>query len=280
MKKILLFAFLTVSIILSPATIMAEANLELEKVVSQATLDAIKAVLGSQSSNYTLTIKNISVGEAQNTAVLRVMFTKSAKVKKVGLLTIEVTLDGDKWVLSEDSVQAILKFVSNKKQTENFDGLAIEPETTSSLVKATTATTTAGTATEIAAVIDLVNKERTTRGLVALVRDSRLRTAAQGHAADMATKNYFSHTSLDGRSPFVRIAAAGYPSNSMRGENIAAGYSTPSAVMTGWMNSTGHRANILNTSYRAIGVGKASNTASTYKHYWVQTFGSIVGDGK
>ena len=85
----------------------------------------------------------------------------------------------------------------------------------------------------------------------------------------MALRNYFSHTSLDGRSPWDRIEAQGYTAGS--GENIAAGQSTPAAVMDAWMKSTGHRANILNCSSRAIGVG--IGRGGSYGTYWTQDFG-------
>lgn len=120
-------------------------------------------------------------------------------------------------------------------------------------------------------VSELVNKERAKAGCTQTVRtDERLRHAARDHSADMAKQNYFSHTSKDGRSFVDRIADAGYPRNSAGGENIAYGYGTAAEVMKGWMNSEGHRNNILNCSFKAIGVGLAyrGNTP-----YWTQDFG-------
>ena len=106
---------------------------------------------------------------------------------------------------------------------------------------------------------------------------SQLAAAAQGHSEDMAHNDYFSHTSLDGRSPWDRIQAEGYNFWSAA-ENIAAGYPTPAAVMAGWMNSDGHRASILNCGLEDIGVGYyylANDTGdSNYHHYWTQNFGA------
>ena len=119
-------------------------------------------------------------------------------------------------------------------------------------------------------VLDLVNRERKIAGLNPLDNDDRLTRAARGHSEDMAQQNYFSHTSLDGRSPGDRIKAEGY-SGFTYGENIAAGYSTPVAVMNAWMNSPGHRANILNPSFCDIGVGHA--TGGSFRDYWTQNFG-------
>lgn len=109
----------------------------------------------------------------------------------------------------------------------------------------------------------------------ALVMNSSLRTAARLHSQDMADQNYFSHTSLDGRSPWDRIRAAGYTYATSLGENIAAGTSTADAVMNLWMGSSGHCANIMSPSYRSIGVGYGENSTSTYRFYWTQNFGGI-----
>ncbi|MFB6726463.1 CAP domain-containing protein [Kribbella sp. NPDC056345] len=124
-------------------------------------------------------------------------------------------------------------------------------------------------------VVSRTNAERAKAGCPALNRHSALDNAAQGHAADMANRNYFSHNSLDGRTPWDRIRQAGYPTNTGRAENIAAGQTTPAAVVSSWMNSAGHRANMLNCSYRSIGVGYGYNSSSTYDHYWVQNFGTV-----
>ena len=147
--------------------------------------------------------------------------------------------------------------------TSQEQGLAPFPPTTTSPRPSTPAPTSAAptsapapsaTPTAIAAeVIRLTNVERAKAGCVALRFDARLTAAAQAHSEDMVNRNYFSHTSPDGRGPGDRAAAAGYPNWS--GENIAGGYPTPAAVVQGWMNSSGHRANILNCQSKAIGVG-------------------------
>ncbi len=105
----------------------------------------------------------------------------------------------------------------------------------------------------------------------ALTWNAQLATAAQGHATDMATHNYFDHNSQDGRTPWQRIAAAGY-SGSALAENIAAGQSTPQAVVAGWLQSPGHCANIMNARLKDLGVGYAQG--GSYGSYWVQDFGA------
>lgn len=115
----------------------------------------------------------------------------------------------------------------------------------------------------------LTNQERRAAGCGEVSTDERLRAAARGHSQDMADHDYFSHTGRDGSSFVDRARAAGHPSPA--GENIAYGYATPTAVMNGWMNSDGHRRNLLNCSHQSIGVGLAYD--SNGRPYWTQVFG-------
>ena len=121
-------------------------------------------------------------------------------------------------------------------------------------------------------VLRLINQERTSRSLPMLVSNILLHTAARGHSTDMAQHNFVSHTGSNGSSPEDRITAAAYDFSTWA-ENVAAGYATPAEVVTGWMNSSGHRANILNPNLVEIGIGYAYNSASTYGHYWTTDFG-------
>lgn len=125
-----------------------------------------------------------------------------------------------------------------------------------------------------AQVIALTNQERAAYGLPPLAANTALNTAAVRHSQDMATNNFFSHTGSDGSSPGQRITQAGY-SWYTYGENIAAGYSSPSSVVAAWMGSAGHRANILNNCFQDIGVGYVYDETDTYPggtwgytHYW------------
>jgi uncharacterized YkwD family protein len=122
----------------------------------------------------------------------------------------------------------------------------------------------------VAQVVDLTNQQRAANGCGALKVNPTLTQVAQAHSADMAANNYFSHDSQNGASPFDRMSAAGYRF-SAAAENIAAGQRTPGDVVTAWMNSEGHRANILNCTYTEIGVGYA--TGGSYGTYWTQDFG-------
>jgi uncharacterized protein YkwD len=122
----------------------------------------------------------------------------------------------------------------------------------------------------VAEVLRLVNVERAKAGCNALTTDSRLAAAAQAHSADMAANNYFSHTGRNGSDVSDRVEAAGYRWSAV-GENIAKGQPTPAAVMQAWMNSSGHRANILHCRYRNIGIGLANAGRSPV---WTQDFGT------
>lgn len=114
------------------------------------------------------------------------------------------------------------------------------------------------------ATLCLLNAERTSRGLVALRTNGRLRNAALAHSRDMVTNHYFAHDDLAGGGPEDRIAAAGYMPRYgpwVIGENIAWGtdyLSTPREIVRAWMNSTPHRHNILYTDFREIGIGVAT----------------------
>ena len=119
----------------------------------------------------------------------------------------------------------------------------------------------------------LVNQYRSSNGLQTVSLNGALSNAATWMANDMATKNYFSHTSLDGRSPAQRMAGAGYPaSSSYTGEDLAAGFAGAAQVMSGWIASPAHNAVLLNPNYDAIGIGLGYSATSTYKWYWAADF--------
>lgn len=126
---------------------------------------------------------------------------------------------------------------------------------------------------EFVEILVRINAARLHYGYPVLLPSGALTRAAKQHAQDMADNNYFSHTSLGSKKQsHQRIIDAGYLGNTY-GENIAAGQNTPQQVVTTWMNSPPHRANILNPNYTHIGIGTKSNTHSQYKTYWVATFG-------
>jgi len=142
-------------------------------------------------------------------------------------------------------------------------------------------------------VMELVNQERWSNGQLApLSRCALLDTSSETHSVNMGVRNFFAHCDPDTLTmPNDRMVAAGYTPGSW-GENIAAGYASPAAVVAGWMASSGHRANILSTSYRELGIGYSYDAGDTgnvrldqnsdctpdgtggpYYHYWTQNFG-------
>ena len=131
----------------------------------------------------------------------------------------------------------------------------------------TKATATTGLSAELQKVVTIVNQERAKAGCKALTVNAKLNLAAQRHSQDQADHKKMDHTGSDGSQPWDRVKAAGY-SYRMVGENVAWNYQTPAAVMEGWMNSEGHRKNILNCSYTQIGVGVARSNGP----YWTQVF--------
>jgi uncharacterized protein YkwD len=147
------------------------------------------------------------------------------------------------------------------------------PTRTSTPTPTKTTKPVGGSGTAESQVLALTNQERAKAGCGPLRTNKALTNAAEAHAADMVDQHYFAHDSLDGRSPFDRMKAAGFRGGAMA-ENIAAGYSSPAAVVEGWMNSPGHRANILNCTYTMIGIGYDSGQVqSGMNGSWVQDFG-------
>jgi uncharacterized protein YkwD len=154
-----------------------------------------------------------------------------------------------------------------------------QPLNNTTATNTTTGTTNTTTSTFVERVVSLTNAFRQQFGLQPLTLNAKLTTAAQIHSQNMAMQDFFSHTGVDGTQPWDRMTAAGYRW-SQAAENIAAGQQTPEAVVDAWINSPGHRANILNANLREIGVGYyelANDTGSVnYGRYWTQDFGTAL----
>jgi uncharacterized protein YkwD len=124
-------------------------------------------------------------------------------------------------------------------------------------------------------VLDLTNAERQQAGLGPLALSPQLNDAAQGYSRVLASGACFEHTCGPVPKFEDRAGQAGYKGWNALGENIAAGYPTPEAVVAGWMASAGHRANILSPKFTEMGIGMVSG--GPYGMYWTQEFGSRPG---
>ncbi|MFE3457477.1 CAP domain-containing protein [Nocardiopsis aegyptia] len=124
--------------------------------------------------------------------------------------------------------------------------------------------TVAAASSQVARVVEIVNSERSDAGCGSLRVDDRLTAAAQEHSEDMDARGYMAHENPDGEGPGDRAARHGY--DAWGAENVAKGQRNAEQVMDAWMNSEGHRANILNCDLVAIGVGESGNA-------WTQMFG-------
>ncbi|WP_328719184.1 CAP domain-containing protein [Streptomyces sp. NBC_00247] len=144
---------------------------------------------------------------------------------------------------------------------------AAAPAPTSAAPK-TEAPATSAVASARTAVLDLVNQERSKAGCSPVTLSSSLTSLAQSFSQDMAARDFFDHTDPDGDTPWDRAAAAGI--TNLGGENIARGQADAQAVMDSWMNSEGHRANILNCDYTTLGVGVHIADGGPW---WTQDFG-------
>lgn len=213
---------------------------EVERVrVSKVKLSASKKTI--TEGHYTTLKAAVSPSRAQNKAV-----TWKSSNKKVA------------WVDAQGHVIAI------------GTGKATITATTEDGKKKATCRVTVKKATSFAdQVVTLTNLERTKRGRVPLMRDSALTKAAKLRANELT--QFYSHTRPNGTSALTVFPSSFYA----RGENIAFGYPTPEAVVQGWMNSPGHRANILQPEFRRMAAG-ASNHYGRW--YWVQLFGTRSSD--
>ncbi|OEC01335.1 hypothetical protein GY31_13685 [Lysinibacillus sphaericus] len=170
-----------------------------------------------------------------------------------------------KWVVTKPNTTAPSKDTQTNQQTNKPTNQQNNTTTTPPTTSNPTTTTSDVNAFE-QEVVKLTNAERTKAGLKALQTDDKLMAAAREKSQDMQSKKYFSHTSPTFGSPFDRMKALGITYKSA-GENIAQGQRSPQEVVQAWMDSPGHRANILNANYTHIGVGYVKSG-----NYWTQQF--------
>lgn len=196
----------------------------------------------------------------------------------------KVTVNGKTVDLNSTDCKALLNNKANKPAgTKVETPAATKPEATKPVVtqpeaaKPTTPAQTPAPAestnTAVSSyeqkVVELVNVERQKAGLPALKLDAAISNVARIKSKDMADNNYFAHQSPTYGSAGDMLSKFGIKWSAW-GENIASGQKTPESVVTAWMNSSGHRANILSSNYSRIGVGYVTNSNGT--SYWTQMF--------
>jgi uncharacterized protein YkwD len=129
---------------------------------------------------------------------------------------------------------------------------------------------------EETAFLGMINDYRAQNGLGPLVLTQTLGAASAYHSLDMATYNYVSHTLHDGTTWSQNIINFGYTYPAYKGENVAGGFATAADVFAAWKASSGHNANMLSSTYNAIGIGRVYTASATYSWYWTTDFGSYV----
>lgn len=196
-----------------------------------------------------------------------IRLTKSGKYsvliqgKKKGTARLQAKI-GKKKVVYKITVKAAKKSVSKEPSQKT----EVTPMPTQTSAPTDTPQTLENYESEV---LRLVNEERAKQGLSALKTETKLSQAATIRAKELPT--LFSHTRPDGQSCFSVLEEIGISTYRSCGENIAAGYETPKEVVDGWMNSPGHRANILSEKYTYMGLGICKTTGGM-EYYWAQMF--------
>lgn len=175
---------------------------------------------------------------------------------------------------SQNADQNADQMADQTSQAPQTDQASASQASTSSQTSGSTSYDNGLTSVETAEMLASINSYRADNGLAALTIDARLVAASYVHSQDQATHCAMMHEGTDGSDPWDRMEAQGY-AWSVAAENVAAGQTSVSAVMTSWWNSAGHRANILKDDVVNVGFALASNNAcSEYKTYWTQDFGT------
>jgi uncharacterized protein YkwD len=179
--------------------------------------------------------------------------------------TVEVKTTRATGVTAESGTPIAFTPTPSSTETALDQGTAF---TSTPLPEATPSPTSDDAATQI---VELINHERISRALTALVADPRLMAAAQSHSQDMASQEFFDHTGSDGSTPGDRITREDYPWTFFA-ENLGCGYPTAEAMVQGWLDSPGHRANMLSPQAAHIGIGLAYNPDTDCGYYWTSDF--------
>lgn len=227
--------------------------------VSQATQDPV-AVVKASAGKLGFNTKKDSFSLASKSAKQAVVSVRHEK--NIYNVTLKLNSANSQWVIT--SVNKAKGGESNSSANNN--GTVNSGSTTTGTTSSSTSSANVATAEKNA--VELMNADRRANGLSDLKVSSAVTAVARSHAQDMVNRKFFSHSNPDGKTPSDRLKAAGI-SYSAVGENIAENTSVQAAE-TSFMNSSGHRANILNSNYTTVGIGVAYDSAGNV--YVVQDF--------
>lgn len=227
--------------------------------VSQVTQDPV-AVVKASAGKLGFNTKKDSFSLASKSANQAVVSVRHEKT--IYNVTLKLNSVNSQWVIT--SVNKAKGAASNSSANNN--GTVNSGSTTTGTTSSSTSSANVATAEKNA--VELMNADRRANGLSDLKVSSAVTAAARSHAQDMVNRKFFSHSNPDGKTPSDRLKAAGI-SYSAVGENIAENTSVQAAE-TSFMNSSGHRANILNSNYTTVGIGVAYDSAGNV--YVVQDF--------
>lgn len=264
MKKKVLALTLTAALALSSTTAFAAENANCTKV--NYTNYDFSSILKNYANNssvkqYKLTIngKTVDLNTVDWNTVLNTNTTSAVKAKPTAVKPVVTKPVAAKPVVTQP--------VATKPAVTQ--PVTTAPAATQPTAPTSNTTVSSSNLTYEQKVVELVNIERQKAGLSTLTLDSAIANVARTKSKDMATNNYFAHQSPTYGSAGDMLRQFGI-NWSAWGENIASGQRTPEAVVTAWMNSTGHRANILSSNFSKIGVGYVTNSSGT--PYWTQIF--------
>ena len=254
MKKLI---FVTSLIVMSMSTTALAGNITNEKCIINT--NSTYNNWCNQNKPTETTTKNCNIIKPVETTTKNCFESTTVIVTKPTFTTEETTQATKPTFTTE---------ATTEETTKITETTTVATETTTNKVTETTTETTTSTVDNSVAskLLNLVNKARNENGLSSLTLNSSLSNVAQKKAEDMKNNNYFSHTSPTYGSPFDMIKSFGI-NYKTAGENIAKGQKTAEEVFNAWMNSSGHRANILNKNFTQMGIGYTSGNT-----YWSQMF--------
>ncbi|WP_449602546.1 CAP domain-containing protein [Paenibacillus sp. Marseille-Q9583] len=238
-----------------------------------AALLLVTACSSNQSANNQMTTQQTKVGHHAGKTATTSNLTQASSISTENagnstLKTKQVPGDVSKWldgfIRTTPPTGGTTADQTTYPQTSARPQYSANPQQSANPQYSANPQTSTNSSASVQKVLELVNKERTNAGLKPLSLNSELSKMALAKAQDMSDNNYFDHQSPTYGSPFDMMKAFGISYNTA-GENIAKGQSSPEEVMNQWMNSPGHRANILNSSFTEIGIGY-------YNSEWVQEF--------